>query len=128
MTVSVDIRAVKKVYPSQAGRVHAFGPVDLAIGSGRFVSLVGPSGCGKSTLLLMMAGLLDITEGEITVAGRRVAGAIRMPFRSDLIFPLFMPIYAAPNPIKACPTERQEARPLSATVVSIKRNEQHRSC
>lgn len=74
MTVSVDIRGVKKVYASDAGPVHAFGPVDLAIDSGRFVSLVGPSGCGKSTLLLMIAGLLDITEGEIAVAGRRVAG------------------------------------------------------
>ena len=41
-----------------------FGPIDLDIGSGRFVSLVGPSGCGKSTLLLMIAGLLDITDGE----------------------------------------------------------------
>ena len=74
VTVSVDIRAVKKVYSSKAGPVHAFGPVDLAIDSGRFVSLVGPSGCGKSTLLLMIAGLLDITEGDIAVAGKRVAG------------------------------------------------------
>jgi len=74
VTVSVEIRAVKKVYASEAGPVHAFGPVDLAIDDGRFVSLVGPSGCGKSTLLLMIAGLLDITEGEIAVAGKRVLG------------------------------------------------------
>lgn len=72
MSVPVEIRAVKKIYPSSGGPVHAFGPVDLAIGSGRFVSLVGPSGCGKSTLLMMIAGLLDITDGEIAVAGRRV--------------------------------------------------------
>ena len=72
MSVPVKIRAVRKVYPSSGGPVHAFGPVDLAIDSGRFVSLVGPSGCGKSTLLMMIAGLLDITDGEITVAGRRV--------------------------------------------------------
>jgi NitT/TauT family transport system ATP-binding protein len=54
--------------------VPALGPVDLDIGAGRFVSLVGPSGCGKSTLLLMVAGLLDITEGGIEVAGRAVRG------------------------------------------------------
>jgi NitT/TauT family transport system ATP-binding protein len=74
MSVAVEIRAVKKVYPSKAGPVHAFGPVDLSIASGRFVSLVGPSGCGKSTVLLMIAGLLDCTEGDLFVAGRRVAG------------------------------------------------------
>jgi len=76
MSVPVDIRAVRKVYPSRAGPVDALGPVDLDIGSGRFVSLVGPSGCGKSTLLLMLAGLLDITGGEIDVAGRRVDGPL----------------------------------------------------
>src|SRR5262249_42982499 len=62
----------RKVYPSKAGSVHAFGPVDLNIQPGRFVALVGPSGCGKSTLLLMIAGLLDITDGYISVAGRPV--------------------------------------------------------
>src|SRR5215510_6313093 len=72
MSVPVSIRAVRKVYPSKAGRVDALGPIDLEIGSGRFVSLVGPSGCGKSTLLLMIAGLLDITAGEIDVAGKPV--------------------------------------------------------
>src|SRR5215831_13241644 len=76
MSVSVNIRDVRKVYPSRAGPVDALGPVDLDIGSGRFVSLVGPSGCGKSTLLLMLAGLLDITGGEIDVAGRRVDGPL----------------------------------------------------
>jgi NitT/TauT family transport system ATP-binding protein len=72
VSVPVEIRAVRKIYPSSGGPVHAFGPVDLIIGSGRFVSLVGPSGCGKSTLLMMIAGLLDITDGQITVAGKRV--------------------------------------------------------
>ena len=72
MSVPVDIRGVRKVYPSKAGPVDALGPIDLDIASGRFVSLVGPSGCGKSTLLLMLAGLLDITMGKIDVAGRPV--------------------------------------------------------
>jgi NitT/TauT family transport system ATP-binding protein len=76
MSVPVSIRAVRKVYPSRAGSVDALGPIDLEIGSGRFVSLVGPSGCGKSTLLLMLAGLLDITAGEIDVAGRPVRGPL----------------------------------------------------
>jgi NitT/TauT family transport system ATP-binding protein len=76
MSVPVSIRAVRKVYASRAGPVDALGPIDLDIGSGRFVSLVGPSGCGKSTLLLMLAGLLDITEGTIGVADRPVQGPL----------------------------------------------------
>jgi multiple sugar transport system ATP-binding protein len=46
--------------------------IDLAIGSGEFVVFVGPSGCGKSTLLRMIAGLEDITGGEIAIGGRVV--------------------------------------------------------
>jgi NitT/TauT family transport system ATP-binding protein len=74
MSVPVEIRGVKKVYPSKAGPLHAFGPMDLAIGRGRFVALVGPSGCGKSTLLMMIAGLLDCTEGALAVDGKPVRG------------------------------------------------------
>ena len=69
MSVPVSIHAVTKIYRTKDGAVPALGPIDLEIESGRFVSLVGPSGCGKSTLLLMIAGLLDPTEGEISVAG-----------------------------------------------------------
>jgi NitT/TauT family transport system ATP-binding protein len=74
VSVPVSVRAVRKSYGTKDGPVHALGPIDLEIGSGRFVSLVGPSGCGKSTLLLMMAGLLPLSDGVITVGGRPVAG------------------------------------------------------
>jgi NitT/TauT family transport system ATP-binding protein len=56
--------------------VHAFGPADLAVEEGCFVALVGPSGCGKSTLLLMIAGLLERSDGEIRVAGSVVRGPL----------------------------------------------------
>jgi NitT/TauT family transport system ATP-binding protein len=72
MSVPVSVRAVRKSYGTKDGPVHALGPLDLDIGSGRFVSLVGPSGCGKSTLLLMIAGLLPLSDGVITVANRPV--------------------------------------------------------
>ncbi|HZT20215.1 MAG TPA: ABC transporter ATP-binding protein [Dongiaceae bacterium] len=74
MSVAVSIAGVSKTYRSRTGEVAALDPIDLAIGPGRFVSLVGPSGCGKSTLLLMLAGLLERTTGEILVDGRRVTG------------------------------------------------------
>jgi len=88
MSVPVAIRSVKKVYAAKGAPIHAFGPVDLEIGSGRFISLVGPSGCGKSTILLMIAGLLDCTEGELFVDGRRVTGPqtnIGMVFQGSVL-------------------------------------------
>jgi multiple sugar transport system ATP-binding protein len=51
---------------------HAVQDVDLAIADREFVTLVGPSGCGKSTTLRMIAGLEDITSGEIRIGGRVV--------------------------------------------------------
>jgi multiple sugar transport system ATP-binding protein len=62
---TVDIRGVRKSYDEHAV-IHG---VDVDIGDGEFVVLVGPSGCGKSTLLRMIAGLEDISEGEIRVDG-----------------------------------------------------------
>jgi ABC-type sugar transport system ATPase subunit len=52
------------------GGVHAVRNVDLAIAEGEFVVLLGPSGCGKSTLLKLIAGLEDLTSGEIYIGGR----------------------------------------------------------
>jgi multiple sugar transport system ATP-binding protein len=51
---------------------HAVRDVDLAIADQEFVALVGPSGCGKSTTLRMIAGLEDISGGDILIGGRRV--------------------------------------------------------
>src|SRR5712672_156388 len=51
---------------------HAVKDLDLAVADQEFVALVGPSGCGKSTTLRMIAGLEDISSGEIRIGGRRV--------------------------------------------------------
>jgi multiple sugar transport system ATP-binding protein len=67
--------------------------IDLAIGSGEFVVFVGPSGCGKSTLLRMIAGLEDITGGEIAIGGKVVndlpprARDIAMVFQDYALYP-----------------------------------------
>ncbi len=68
---SVSLRQVRKSYDSHPV-VHG---VDLEVADQEFVVLVGPSGCGKSTLLRMIAGLEDITEGEIAI-GERVVNQI----------------------------------------------------
>ena len=51
------------------GAVEVIHGVSLAIEDGEFIALVGPSGCGKSTLLRMIAGLEEITAGDIAIGG-----------------------------------------------------------
>ncbi|OQX89472.1 MAG: glycerol-3-phosphate ABC transporter ATP-binding protein [candidate division Zixibacteria bacterium 4484_93] len=65
----VILKGVSKVYE---GNVHAIKDISLEIADREFLVLVGPSGCGKSTLLRMIAGLEDITSGEIQIDGHTV--------------------------------------------------------
>ena len=65
---SVELKDIRKAY----GKTEAVRGVDISVADGEFVALVGPSGCGKSTLLRMIAGLEDITSGEITIGDRVV--------------------------------------------------------
>jgi ABC-type sugar transport system ATPase subunit len=78
----VTLKQVVKAY----GRNQVIHGIDLAIGSGEFVVFVGPSGCGKSTLLRMIAGLEEITGGEIAIGGTVVND---MPPRSRDIAMVF---------------------------------------
>ncbi len=66
---AININNVGKIYPNGT---RALEDVNLEIYDGEFVVLVGPSGCGKTTLLRMVAGLEDITEGEISIADKVV--------------------------------------------------------
>jgi multiple sugar transport system ATP-binding protein len=65
---SVTLRGITKRYKD----VEVLHDVSLEVGDREFVILVGPSGCGKSTLLRMVAGLEEITEGEISIDGKIV--------------------------------------------------------
>ena len=81
---------VSKRYPDGATPVR---DLSLTIGDGEFLILVGPSGCGKSTTLNMIAGLEDITEGELRIGGQRVNEKaprdrdIAMVFQSYALYP-----------------------------------------
>lgn len=89
MTVAVSLRQVRKAF----GPTEVIHGVDLEIAPGEFVVLVGPSGCGKSTLLRMIAGLEDITSGEIAIDGHVVNDVdpadrdIAMVFQSYALYP-----------------------------------------
>jgi len=69
---SISLRGVEKVYGTGAKINKVIHGVDAEIPDGEFIVIVGPSGCGKSTLLRMVAGLEEITGGEISIGGRVV--------------------------------------------------------
>ena len=85
----VALRGVRKAF----GPIETIHGVDLDVSPGEFVVFVGPSGCGKSTLLRMIAGLEDVTGGEIAIGGRVVNDVeaadrgIAMVFQSYALYP-----------------------------------------
>lgn len=86
---SIEIRGVRKYF----GGVEAIRGVDIDIRDGEFTVLVGPSGCGKSTLLRMLAGLEEISEGEVKIGGRVVNNMppkqrdVAMVFQNYALYP-----------------------------------------
>ncbi|WP_323012780.1 sn-glycerol-3-phosphate ABC transporter ATP-binding protein UgpC [Devosia sp.] len=85
----IDIEAIVKSY----GAHHVIHGIDAHIAKGEFAVLVGPSGCGKSTLLRMIAGLEDISGGQIKIAGQVVNDLapkdrnIAMVFQNYALYP-----------------------------------------
>jgi len=68
----IDVRNVTKVYHVGTEGVHALRGADLQITSGEICSIIGRSGSGKSTLLNVLAGLEQVTSGEIVISGKHL--------------------------------------------------------
>ncbi|MCR9061255.1 MAG: ABC transporter ATP-binding protein, partial [Rhodobacteraceae bacterium] len=85
----LQLRDVYKNY----GQMEVIKGVDLDVDHGEFIVFVGPSGCGKSTLLRMIAGLEEITGGDITIDSKIVNNlppvkrGIAMVFQSYALYP-----------------------------------------
>lgn len=86
---SIDITNIRKAF----GAVSVLHGIDLKIRDGEFIVLIGPSGCGKSTLLRMIAGLEDVSSGDLLIDGRKVNDLapkdrdIAMVFQSYALYP-----------------------------------------
>lgn len=86
----IKLKGIQKIYPGNVAAVHDF---NLEIKDQEFIVLVGPSGCGKSTTLRMIAGLEDITEGELYIGEQLVNQVhpkdrdIAMVFQNYALYP-----------------------------------------
>ena len=87
---NVSLKGIKKIYDNKVTAVHDF---NLEIADKEFIVLVGPSGCGKSTTLRMVAGLEDISEGDLLIDGKRMNDVepkdrdIAMVFQNYALYP-----------------------------------------
>ncbi|HLX03041.1 MAG TPA: sn-glycerol-3-phosphate ABC transporter ATP-binding protein UgpC [Trinickia sp.] len=87
---SISLRGVQKAYGDGPPVIR---DVDLEIGENEFCVFLGPSGCGKSTLLRMIAGLEDVTDGDLAIGGKIVNAVpaaergVAMVFQSYALFP-----------------------------------------
>jgi NitT/TauT family transport system ATP-binding protein len=82
----LQVRNVRKLFDT----TEAIRDVSIDVANGEFLSLLGPSGCGKSTLLMMIAGLIQPTEGSITIKGGPVVGPrpdIAVVFQQPVLLP-----------------------------------------
>ena len=87
---TVTLKNIKKIYDNKVTAVHDF---NLEIADKEFIVLVGPSGCGKSTTLRMVAGLEDISEGDLFIGDKRMNDVepkdrdIAMVFQNYALYP-----------------------------------------
>ena len=118
---TVSIRSVRKAF----GRYEVLHGVNVEAADGEFVILVGPSGCGKTTLLRMIAGLENITRGEIAIGGRVVNNVapkernIAMVFQNYALYP-HMTVetnMAFSLKLRGAPTEEIDARVKRAAAI-----------
>jgi NitT/TauT family transport system ATP-binding protein len=72
--VILDVKALRKVYQAGGSALEAVRDLTFQVRRGELVCIVGPSGAGKTTLLRGIAGLLELTGGEVTLNGKRVSG------------------------------------------------------
>ncbi len=123
----LDISRLIKTFPTPKGPLTVVRDFDLGVKKGEFITLIGHSGCGKSTVLSMVAGLTELTEGVIILAGKEVTEA--GPDRG-VVFqaPCLLPWYTAFENVMlgvdqvyytATPLERSQIAEYYLTIVGL---------
>lgn len=113
MSRTLSLSRVCKSFDSSG---HAFGPLDLEIANGEFVSLLGPSGCGKSTALRVVAGLLAPTSGAVAFPGGRPE--IAFVFQEPTLMPWARALENARLPLDLKGVPRHAADALAAEALA----------
>ena len=127
MSSFLEISRLHKTFPTPKGPLTVVKDFDLKIRKGEFIALIGHSGCGKSTVLSMIAGLTDVSQGGIILAGKEVAHA--GPDRG-VVFqaPCLLPWFTAYENVMlgvdqvyytASPLERRQIAEYYLTVVGL---------
>lgn len=117
----VEFKAVEKKY----GNVQAVWPLDLTIESGEFIVLLGPSGCGKTTLLRMIAGLEEITAGDLLIDDKSVIDVppkdrnVSMVFQNYALYPHLSVAKNLAFPLKARRIDKAEIERRVSEVAKI---------
>lgn len=128
---AVLCRGVTKEFGMGDAKVQALRGIDVEIPTGEMTLLVGPSGCGKTTLISIMAGLLDPTDGDVSLLGqdrKQLRGSKLVQFRADNIgfvfqqYNLLPALTAAENvavPLIIAGVVRREAVARAAAVLEL---------
>lgn len=86
----LELKNISKVYTNEGQKVEAIKDLDLVIKEREFIAMVGPSGCGKTTFLKIIAGLIEASEGEVILDGKKVVGPGKdrgLVFQNFTLFP-----------------------------------------
>lgn len=98
--IAATLNKVNKSFGLGDTRIHVLKDVELEVRAGELLLLVGPSGCGKTTLLSVLAGILDIDNGEVDVFGKRLdnlSQSKKTDFRRDYIGFIFQQFNLVPT-------------------------------
>ncbi|MEA4893819.1 MAG: ABC transporter ATP-binding protein [Oscillospiraceae bacterium] len=82
MEPKIEFSHVTKIFQTRSQEIVAVKDYSMQIQQGEFVAILGPSGCGKSTLIRMLDGIIDTTEGDIFIDGKKVNNNKKMPMET----------------------------------------------